>query len=129
MLCYHNFISFKAADELEPEPSVSEAVVPYHEVLVEDAEVAVASCSQALVPMVEENMDDDEDKDENDIFSEVERHQITLLEFQGVPRELAVIRTVYWDVSLNFLEENLLLGLLRQGSTYTSALRSVFKMR
>ncbi len=61
MLCYHNFISFKAADELEPEYSVSEAVVPYHEVLVEDAEVAVASCSQALVPMVEENMDDDED--------------------------------------------------------------------
>jgi len=129
MLCYHNFISFKAADEPEPEPSVSEAVVPYHEVLVEDAEVAVASCSQALVPMVEENMDDDEDEDENDIFSEVERHQITLLEFQGVPRELAVVRTVYWDVILNFLEENLLLGLLRQGSTYTSALRSVFKMR
>ena len=129
MLCYHSYISFKAADELEPEHSVSEAVVPYHEVLVEDAEVAVASCSQALVPMVEENMDGDEDEDENDIFSEVERHQITLLEFQGVPRELAVVRTVYWDVSLNFLEENLLLGLLSQGSTYTSALRSVFKMR
>ena len=129
MLCYHNFISFKAADELEPEPSVSEAVVPYHEVLVEDAMVAVASCSQALVPMVEENMTDSEDKDENEIFSEVERHQITLLEFQGVPRELAVVRTVYWGLSLNFLEENLLLGLLRQGSTYTSALRSVFKMR
>jgi len=108
---------------------VSEAVVPYYEVLVEDAKGAVASCSQALVPMVEENMDDDEDKDENDIFSEVERHQITLLEFQGVPRELGVVRTVYWDVGLNFLEENLLLGLLRQGSTYTSALRSGFKMR
>ncbi len=129
MLCYHNFRCLKAANEPELAPSLSKAVVPDHEVLDDDAEVAVASCSQALVPMVAETMDEDEDDDEDEIISEVERQLIAHLECQGVPRELTVVRTVFWDVGLNFSEENKLMGLLHQGSTYTSALHSVFKMR
>jgi hypothetical protein len=86
----------KAAKDDEPEPSVSEGVIPAPKVLHPDDEVPVASCSLPRVhcPMNEERREEDEDEDEDDVIAEDERQLNTHLERQGVPRELAVVRTL-----------------------------------
>jgi hypothetical protein len=86
----------KAADDDEPEPSVSEVVIPCPEVLHPNNKVPVASCSPLRVhcPMIEESREEDKDEDDDDVITEDERQLITHLERQGVPRELAVVRTL-----------------------------------
>jgi hypothetical protein len=52
----------KAADDDEPEPSVSEGVIPVPEVLYPDNEVPVTSCSLPCVhcPMIEMDFSQDD---------------------------------------------------------------------